>query len=205
MKRIVVIAVIPIVVLVASVGFVIVGLLSLLGGIFGSSSTSNPTSATFSNPPQTIIALDEAVSLAPPSLVSCHVPAALLLAQQEVESGYNPTALSPAGAVGLAQFEPSTFPTYALPVPPGGVTPPTPLDPVDAAYAEARMLCANGVNTNPTAALIIYNCGSISPACISASSGYASEIESLTITITKMLSKTSTTVALNKKGSSNAS
>jgi cell wall-associated NlpC family hydrolase len=42
------------------------------------------------------------------------------------------------------QFEPATFAAYAQPVPPGGVSPPDIYDPVDAVYAAARMLCANG-------------------------------------------------------------
>jgi cell wall-associated NlpC family hydrolase len=42
------------------------------------------------------------------------------------------------------QFEPATFAEYAEPVPPGGVLPPSPYDPVDAVYAAARLLCANG-------------------------------------------------------------
>lgn len=52
--------------------------------------------------------------------------------------------VSPAGAVGPMQFEPSTFAAYDQPVPPGGADPPTPYDPVDAIYAAARDLCANG-------------------------------------------------------------
>lgn len=39
---------------------------------------------------------------------------------------------------------PSTFKVYAHPVPPGGKKPPTPWDPVDAVFAAARLLCANG-------------------------------------------------------------
>ena len=57
-----------------------------------------------------------------------------------VHSGHNS-----AGAEGPMQFEPATFERYDLPVPPGGAAPPSPYDPVDAAYAAARMLCANGV------------------------------------------------------------
>jgi cell wall-associated NlpC family hydrolase len=56
-----------------------------------------------------------------------------------VHSGHNP-----AGAEGPMQFEPETFARYARPVPPGGADPPTPYDPVDASYAAARLLCANG-------------------------------------------------------------
>lgn len=49
-----------------------------------------------------------------------------------------------AGAEGPMQFEPSTFAEYDRPVPPGGVDPPSPYDPVDAVFAAARMLCADG-------------------------------------------------------------
>ncbi len=56
-----------------------------------------------------------------------------------VHSGRNP-----AGAEGPMQFEPATFAAYAVPVPPGGVDPPSPYDPTDAVYAAARMLCADG-------------------------------------------------------------
>jgi cell wall-associated NlpC family hydrolase len=56
-----------------------------------------------------------------------------------VHSGHNS-----AGAMGPMQFEPATFARYDRPVPAGGVDPPSAYDPVDAAYAAARMLCANG-------------------------------------------------------------
>jgi cell wall-associated NlpC family hydrolase len=49
-----------------------------------------------------------------------------------------------AGAEGPMQFEPATFAAYDLPVPPGGVSPPSPYDLVDAVFAAARDLCANG-------------------------------------------------------------
>jgi cell wall-associated NlpC family hydrolase len=55
-----------------------------------------------------------------------------------VSSGANP-----AGAEGPLQFEPATFAAYAT-VGPGGVTPPSPYDPVDALYTAARLLCADG-------------------------------------------------------------
>ena len=41
------------------------------------------------------------------------------------------------------QFELAIFAAYDLPVPLGGVPPPSPYDPVDALYAAARDLCAN--------------------------------------------------------------
>jgi membrane-bound lytic murein transglycosylase B len=49
-----------------------------------------------------------------------------------------------AGAEGPMQFEPPTFRAYDEPVPTGGADPPSPYDPTDAAYAAARLLCANG-------------------------------------------------------------
>lgn len=54
---------------------------------------------------------------------------------------------NPAGAEGPMQMEPATFAEYAQPVPPGGANPPNPYDPVDAVYAAARDLCANGAAT----------------------------------------------------------
>jgi len=59
-----------------------------------------------------------------------------------VQSGANE-----AGAEGPMQFEPPTFAMYDEPVPPGGVTPPSPYDPTDAVYAAARMLCADGAGS----------------------------------------------------------
>jgi hypothetical protein len=68
-----------------------------------------------------------------------------------VHSGHNS-----AGAEGPMQFEPATFASYGQPVPPGGASPPTPYDPVDAAYAAARLLCANGAATQAGLRSAIY-------------------------------------------------
>ena len=68
-----------------------------------------------------------------------------------------------AGARGPMQFEPATFALYERPVPPGGLDPPSPYDPVDAVYAAARKLChdgaATGTATGVRAALTAYNPG----------------------------------------------
>jgi soluble lytic murein transglycosylase-like protein len=92
------------------------------------------------------------------------------------ESRFDPTAVSDAGAEGLFQFEATTFAEYAEPVPAGGATPVTPFDPVDAAYAAGRYLCALGVVENPTLALVAYNCGNPGPTCQAASAGYAEQV-----------------------------
>jgi cell wall-associated NlpC family hydrolase len=55
-----------------------------------------------------------------------------------VQSGANA-----AGAEGPMQFEPSTFAAYAV-VGPGGATPPSPYDTVDAVYTAAHLLCSAG-------------------------------------------------------------
>lgn len=71
-----------------------------------------------------------------------------------VASGANP-----AGAEGPMQFLPATFAAYAVPVPPGGARPPSPYDPVDAIFATARDLCANGARRGADipAAVYAYN------------------------------------------------
>jgi cell wall-associated NlpC family hydrolase len=71
-----------------------------------------------------------------------------------VQSGANS-----AGAEGPMQFEPATFAEYDEPVPPGGANPPSPYDQIDADYAAARDLCANGAENgaNLDAAVFDYN------------------------------------------------
>ncbi len=59
------------------------------------------------------------------------VPAALLAAQLEAESGFDPSAVSPAGAQGIAQFMPGTAASYGLR---------DPFDPVAAIDAEAHLM-----------------------------------------------------------------
>jgi len=171
---------IPLAALVA-VGVLVTSVLSPLGFLVGGGvSFGPPVNLGAIRPPAEIVKIDEAVAAAPASLVSCHVPAVLLLAQQDEESGFHPE-LTPnsAGAVGVAQFLAGTFREYANPVPPGGVTPPTRRDPVDEIFAEARYLCSLGVDRDPFDAFVAYNCGNTTPACLSVSSGYANNILSL--------------------------
>ncbi len=63
-----------------------------------------------------------------------------------------------AGAEGPMQFEPTTFAAYAT-VGPGGATPPSPYDPVDAVYSAAKLLCADGAGqpTGVSGAVDAYN------------------------------------------------
>jgi cell wall-associated NlpC family hydrolase len=82
------------------------------------------------------------------------LPWTVLAAIGKVESDHGRSTLlgvysgtNPAGAMGPMQFLAATFAAHSRPVPPGGVNPPSPYDPVDAVHAAARYLCASGVAT----------------------------------------------------------
>jgi hypothetical protein len=60
-----------------------------------------------------------------------NVPAELLAAQLQAESGFDPNARSPAGALGIAQFMPATARAYGLA---------NPFDPAAAIDAQARLM-----------------------------------------------------------------
>ncbi len=68
------------------------------------------------------------------------VSAPLLAAQLYQESGFNPTAVSPVGALGLAQFMPGTWPQWGRDDAGDGNV--SPLNPPDAIMAAARYDCA---------------------------------------------------------------
>jgi len=79
------------------------------------------------------------------------VPAALMAGQLMAESGFDPTAGSPAGAQGIAQFIPSTAASYGLT---------DPYDPVAAIDAEAHLM-SDLLHQfgSPELALAAYNAG----------------------------------------------
>ncbi|MHB1507961.1 MAG: C40 family peptidase [Acidimicrobiales bacterium] len=89
-----------------------------------------------------------------------------------------------AGAMGPMQFEPATFAAYDTPVPPGGVNPPSPYDPVDAIYAAARLFCSNGVNTDLSQAIFDYNHSYAYVAQVeAAAASFASTSSNISVTI----------------------
>ena len=118
------------------------GIASLLGG-----GTAAPSAAATAQIPAAMLALYQRAAATCPGL-----PWTVLAGIGTVESDNGQSTLpgvrSGLNAAGLAagpmQFEPQTFAAYDTPVPPGGVSPPDIYDPVDAVYAAARMLCANG-------------------------------------------------------------
>jgi soluble lytic murein transglycosylase-like protein len=85
------------------------------------------------------------------------VSAALLAAQLMAESNFNPNAISPAGAQGIAQFMPATAAAYGLG---------DPFDPIAAIGAQARLMSELlGQFGSPELALAAYNAG---PGAVSA-------------------------------------
>jgi hypothetical protein len=84
----------------------------------------------------------------------------LLAALLQAESGFNPRAISPAGALGIAQFMPGTARGMGLL---------DPFDPVQAIPAAARLLAGHiGAFGSPALALAAYNAG---PGAVRASGG----------------------------------
>ncbi|MCX5206914.1 bifunctional lytic transglycosylase/C40 family peptidase [Streptomyces sp. NBC_00237] len=114
-----------------------------VGSLFpgGGGASAAPSAHATADIPAPMLALYQRAAPECPGL-SWTVLAAI--GKVETNHGRHPTMISSAGAVGPMQFLPSTFPLYAYPVPPGGKKPPTPWDPVDAVFAAARLLCANG-------------------------------------------------------------
>lgn len=80
-----------------------------------------------------------------------NVSAALLAAQLMAESGFDPTAVSPAGAQGIAQFMPATAASYGLA---------DPFDPEEAIDAQAHLMSDLIAQFgDPQLALAAYNAG----------------------------------------------
>jgi cell wall-associated NlpC family hydrolase len=124
---------------------VVASALSVLGVGGGASSASSAATSTI---PAAMLALYQEAAATCPGL-----PWTVLAAIGTVESDNGQSNLpgvhsgaNSAGAEGPMQFEPATFSEYADPVPPGGIAPPSPYDPVDAVYAAARLLCADGAS-----------------------------------------------------------
>ena len=75
------------------------------------------------------------------SSASCDgVPAAVLAAQLYQESRWNPLAVAPVGALGLAQFMPATWATYGIDGDQDGTA--DPRNPIDAIWSAAGYDCA---------------------------------------------------------------
>ena len=89
----------------------------------------------------------------------------LLAAQLDQESGFNPKAVSPAGAEGIAQFVPDTWALWGQDLDGDGVA--SAFNPREAIDAQARLMCflifeakTSGIDGDPVdLALAAYNAG----------------------------------------------
>jgi cell wall-associated NlpC family hydrolase len=117
-----------------AVVFGVVGLVAIAANGASNSSTALVLATSAVPIPALIPVLDEAGSLCPGT------SAPLLAAQIDAESGWNPSAVSPAGAEGIAQFLPATFAAYARNDDGTGYV--SPFNPVDAVMAMGRYDCA---------------------------------------------------------------
>jgi cell wall-associated NlpC family hydrolase len=137
---------------------VVASALSVLG--VGSTAPTASSAGSATTPPVMLALYQEAAATCP------GLPWTILAAIGTVESDNGQSALpgvhsgaNSAGAEGPMQFEPATFAEYDEPVPPNGADPPSPYDSVDAVYAAARLLCANGASggTDIAGAVDAYN------------------------------------------------
>lgn len=139
--------------LVALAGLSIVGVAGAGPGVLTADQAPSPR-ARAQIPAQYLLAFQQAAATCPG--LSWTVLAGI--GRVETDFGAD-NHISSAGAEGPMQFMPSTFAAYARPVPPGGATPPSPFDLVDAVYAAARLLCADGARggANVAGAVYAYN------------------------------------------------
>lgn len=125
--------------------FILAAIAGLAGLLASPALTLPPSPYALGDIPARMLALYQRAAPTCPGL-SWTVLAAI--GKVETNHARHPTMVSSAKAVGPMQFLPATFAQYAYPVPPGGKKPPTPWDPVDAVYAAARLLCANGARSS---------------------------------------------------------
>lgn len=122
-------------------------LVQIIGGIFGLMLLCVTMMAVAT--PSTEAA--DYVSIARKAAVQAGINPDVYVRQIRQESGFNPRAYSPAGAIGIAQFMPGTAAAMHL----------NPRDPVASLYAGARLMAQNSrmFGGNYAKALAAYNAG----------------------------------------------
>ena len=116
---------------------------------------NNPTqdpSQQLPTPPPVTLPKSQYVAIARQDAINAGISPDYFVRQINQESGFNPNALSPAGAEGIAQFEPGTAAGLGL----------NPLDPVAALNAAAHLMASynHTYGGNYAMALAAYNGGS---------------------------------------------
>jgi hypothetical protein len=114
----------------------------------GGQTANNPATPV---PPPAALPKSQYVAIAQQAAVSAGIPATYFVNQINVESGFNPNAMSPSGAVGIAQMIPSTAAGIGA----------NPYDPVSALNGAARLMAGYYKQYGDYAkALAAYNAGS---------------------------------------------
>ncbi len=138
-------------------------LMFMLSGATGTGASRQSSLAPGSVPPRYERWVRQAATVCP------EVSAPLIAAQIEQESGWNPDAVSKAGAQGLSQFMPGTWPSVAVDADGNGTA--SPFDPADAIMAQATYDCRIAARAEQDLAsgrihgditdiiLAAYNCG----------------------------------------------
>ncbi len=119
----------------------------------GQNTTITPPIATVAgNPPSITLPTSQYVAIARQDAINAGIPPDYFVRQIYAESGFDPNAASGAGAVGIAQFEPSTAAGLGI----------NPYDPIQALSGAARLMASYAIqyNGNYAEALAAYNAGS---------------------------------------------
>ncbi len=115
----------------------------------GGQTADNPT--TPAAPPPAALPKSQYVAIAQQAAISAGIPPTYFVNQINVESGFNPNAVSPSGAVGIAQMIPSTAAGVGA----------NPYDPVSALNGAAKLMAGYYKQYGDYAkALAAYNAGS---------------------------------------------
>lgn len=127
-------------------------LVAFVVGVMGVGTGTTPSAAATSLDTLNVAAIPAAMQSVAPYValggMQCSaVSPPQIAAQIDTESAWDPNAVSSAGAEGLAQFLPTTWPSYAKTE--DGTGDVTPFNPNDAAVAMGRYDCANAVAVAP--------------------------------------------------------
>jgi len=113
--------------------------------------TTPPIAIVAGNPPVITLPTSQYVAIARQDAIDAGIPPDYFVRQIYAESGFDPNAASPAGAVGIAQFEPGTAAGLGI----------NPYDPIQALSGAARLMASYAIqyNGNYAKALAAYNAG----------------------------------------------
>ncbi len=114
-------------------------------------STVPPIATVAGNAPPITLPTSQYVAIARQDALNAGIPPDYFVRQIYAESGFDPNASSPAGAVGIAQFEPGTAAGLGI----------NPYDPIQALSGAARLMASYAIQYNGdyAKALAAYNAG----------------------------------------------